>query len=184
VGVNWRITILAGKFLGPVGGSVADAVTAIDYFTDLKLRHGLKIVALNNSWGGGFYSQALHDAILRAARADILFVAAAGNGLPLLGLGLNNDLVHQYPSNYDTSTGTSTESAAAYNAIIAVAAIDSNGALASFSNYGSRSVHLGRSRREHLFDAADGWVRRVQRHLDGHTSRYRRHRPICFCPPE
>jgi len=44
----------------------------------LKSRHGLNLVALNNSWGGGGYSQAMHDAIIRAAKAGILFVAAAG----------------------------------------------------------------------------------------------------------
>jgi threonine dehydrogenase-like Zn-dependent dehydrogenase len=29
------------------------AVAALDYLVDLKVRHGLKIVATNNSWGGG-----------------------------------------------------------------------------------------------------------------------------------
>ena len=37
--------------------------------TDLKIRHGLNIVATNNSWGGGGFSQALLDAITRAANA-------------------------------------------------------------------------------------------------------------------
>lgn len=141
-GVNWNVTIISTKFLGADGGYTSDAISAIDYYVDLKQRHGMNIVALNNSWGGGGYSQALHDAILRAAKAGILFVAAAGNG-DANGRGLNNDTVANYPSNYDTSRGTSTESAASYNAVIAVAAIDKNGALASFSNYGSRTVHIG-----------------------------------------
>ena len=115
---------------------------AIDYFTDLKSRHHLNIVALNNSWGGGGYSQALKDAILRAAKADILFVVAAGNG-DAYGNGLNNDVTPDYPSNYDTTKGTSTESAASYDAVISVAAIDSNGARATFSNYGGTTVDLG-----------------------------------------
>ena len=104
-GVNWNVTIISGRFLGANGGTTADAIEAIDYFTDLKNRHGLNLVALNNSWGGGGYSQALHDAIIRAAKAGILFVAAAGNN------GLNNDVSASYPANYDTSHGTSTESA-------------------------------------------------------------------------
>lgn len=77
VGVNWNATIISTKFLGPDGGYTSDAIAAIDYYVDLKQRHGLNIAALNNSWGGGGYSQALHDAILRAAKAGILFVAAA-----------------------------------------------------------------------------------------------------------
>ena len=142
VGVNWNATLISTKFLGPDGGYTSDAIDAIDYYVDLKKRHGLNIVALNNSWGGGGYSQALHDAILRAAKAGILFVAAAGNG-DANGIGLNNDSVANYPSNYDTSRGTSTESSAGYNAVIAVAAIDRYGALGTFSNYGSRTVHIG-----------------------------------------
>ena len=141
-GVNWNVTIISGKFLGAQGGTSADAIEAIDYFVDLKTRHNLNLVALNNSWGGGGYSQALHDSIIRAAKANILFIAAAGNG-DSLGNGLNNDSTPNYPSNYDTRQGTSTESAAAYDAVIAVAAIDNTGARATFSNYGARTVHLG-----------------------------------------
>jgi subtilisin family serine protease len=125
VGVNWNVTMISGKFLGRRGGTTANAVKAVDYFTDLKTRHGLKIVATNNSWGGGGYSQALYDAIARANAADILFVAAAGNS------GTNNDTTASYPSNYNLPN------------VIAVAAIDKNGALASFSQYGKTTVDLG-----------------------------------------
>ena len=136
-GVNWNVTILTGKFLGADGGTTLDAVEAIDYFVDLKERHGLNLVAINASWGGGGYSRSLHDAILRAAKAGILFVAAAGND------ALNNDNSANYPANYDTRKGTSSESAAAFDAVISVAAIDKSGALASFSNYGATMVDLG-----------------------------------------
>jgi len=142
VGVNWHVTIISGKFMGPNGGTTAAAVEAIDYMVDLKQRHGLNIVALNNSWGGTGYSQALHDAIIRAAKANIVFVAAAGNG-DSTGRGLNNDVTATYPADYDTTQGTTTESAASFNAVIAVAAIDSSGNLATFSNYGATKVHLG-----------------------------------------
>ena len=141
-GVNWNVTYISGKFLGPFGGSLANAIKAVDYFTDLKVRHGLNIVATNNSWGGGGYSQGLHDAIIRAAKANILFVAAAGNG-GSDQVGDNNDSVASYPSKYDTTQGTSTETAAAYDGVIAVAAIASGGGLAGFSNYGATTVDLG-----------------------------------------
>jgi subtilisin family serine protease len=131
VGVNWSTTLISAKFLGRRGGTLSDAVQAVDYFTDLKNRHGLNIVATNNSWGGGGFSQALLDAITRGAKADILFVAAAGNS------GDDNDTTASYPSNYDTTAG------AGYDAVIAVAAIDRTGELASFSQYGATTVDLG-----------------------------------------
>ena len=135
-GVNWNVTLISGKFLGRRGGNTANAVKALDYFTNLKVNHGLNIVATNNSWGGGGFSQALLDAITRAARQNILFVAAAGNG-GSDGVGDNNDTVASYPSNYNTTAG------AGYDSVIAVAAIDSAGNKASFSNSGSTTVDIG-----------------------------------------
>ncbi len=82
-GVVWNVKMLSGKFLGNRGGTTANAIKAVDYFTDLKTRHGINLVATSNSWGGGGFSQALKDAIDRANTAGILFVAAAGNSAPL-----------------------------------------------------------------------------------------------------
>ena len=117
--------MISGKFLGARGGSLANAVKAVDYFTDLKTKRGLNIVATNNSWGGGGFSTALLEAIRRANAANILFVAAAGNS------GTDNDTTASYPSNYDVDN------------VIAVAAIDKTGTLASFSQFGKTTVDLG-----------------------------------------
>jgi subtilisin family serine protease len=135
-GVNWNVTLISAKFLGPNGGTLANAIKAIDYITDLKARHELNIVATNNSWGGGGFSQGLLDAIVRGANAQILFIAAAGNGNNA-GVGINNDSTPQYPSSYNTTAG------AGYDAVISVASITSTGAKSSFSNYGRTSVDLG-----------------------------------------
>ena len=78
-GVCWSVKLLSGKFLGNRGGTTDNAIRAVDYFTNLKIRQGINLVATNNSWGGGGFSQALYDAIERANAAGILFVAAAGN---------------------------------------------------------------------------------------------------------
>lgn len=129
-GVNWSIRMITVKFLGAAGGTTANAIKSVDYVTDLKTRHGLNIVATNNSWGGGGFSQGLMDAIGRANTANILFCAAAGNG-GADGVGDNNDAVPNYPSNY-TNTN-----------VIAVASITSSGARSSFSNYGATTVDLG-----------------------------------------
>ena len=124
-GVVWNVKFLNAKFLGNRGGSTANAIKAVDYFTDLKIRHDLKLIATNNSWGGGGFSQGLKDAIDRAGAENILFIAAAGNS------GTNNDATASYPSGY-TSTN-----------IIAVASITSTGALSSFSQYGATTVDIG-----------------------------------------
>lgn len=123
-GVCWNVKLISAKFLGASGGTTANAVKAIDYITDLKVRHGLNIVATNNSWGGGGFSQALADAITRANNAGILFIAAAGNN------GRNNDTTANYPSNYTMSN------------VIAVGALTSAGQRASYSNYGRTQVDL------------------------------------------
>ena len=141
VGVNWTVSIISGKFLGPNGGSTTDAIEAVDYFTALKSK-GVNIVALNNSWGGGGYSQGLHDAIIRAAKAEILFVASSGNG-NRAGKAINTDSSPTYPACYNTAVGTSTQTAATYDSVISVTAIDSGGNKASFANYGATTVDLG-----------------------------------------
>jgi len=124
-GVCWNVKLLSAKFLGRRGGTTANAVKAVDYFTDLKVRHNLNIVATNNSWGGGGSSQALKDAITRANAANILFIAAAGNETN------NNDASASYPANYDVAN------------VISVASITSTGGLSGFSNYGLTQVDLG-----------------------------------------
>lgn len=125
-GVCWSgIKLISGRFLGRRGGTTSNAIKAIDYFNDLKTRHGLNIVATNNSWGGGGFSQALQDAIERANSAGILFVAAAGND------AYDNDATASYPSNYPNAN------------IIAVASITNTGALSSFSQWGQTTVDLG-----------------------------------------
>ena len=124
-GVCWNVKMLSAKFLGSRGGTTANAIKAVDYFTDLKVRHGLNIVATNNSWGGGGFSQALQDAIQRANTVGILFIAAAGNA------SSNNDATQNYPSNYNVAN------------VIAVASITNTGGLSSFSNYGATQVDLG-----------------------------------------
>lgn len=124
-GVVWNVKMIGAKFLGSRGGTTANAIKAVDYFTDLKTRHNLNIVATNNSWGGGGFSQALKDAIDRANTAGILFIAAAGNS------GTNNDASPSYPSGYTSAN------------IIAVASITSTGGLSSFSQYGATTVDIG-----------------------------------------
>jgi subtilisin family serine protease len=124
-GVCWSVKLMNAKFLGKRGGTTANAIKAVDYFTDLKTRHGLNLVATSNSWGGGGFSQALQDAIGRANNAGILFIAAAGNS------SLDCENSSCYPAEYSNAN------------VIAVASITSTGAISSFSNYGSTTIDIG-----------------------------------------
>jgi len=120
VGVAWNVKIMAVKFLSASGsGTLEDAIKAIDYATKM----GAKV--MSNSWGGGGFSQTLMDSIKRANEAGAIFIAAAGND------GKNNDSSPSYPANYELPN------------VISVAAIDNQGAKASFSNYGKHTVHIG-----------------------------------------
>jgi subtilisin family serine protease len=118
VGVAWEVQIMACKFLGPDGGATSDAIDCIEF----AVAQGAKV--LNNSWGGGGFSQSLYNTIAAAGRAGVLFVAAAGND------GLNTDLYPNYPSCY------------ALDNIISVGAIDKQNSPADFSNYGARTVDV------------------------------------------
>lgn len=141
-GVNWDVTMIPLRIFYPF--SMNQTIKAYDYLTDLKVRHGLDVVASNNSWRGYGYSALLHAAINRGAKADILMVGAAAND------SINNDTNPAYPASYNTlnnavdpSTGNIVETAATYDGVISVAAIDSNGNMAGFSNFGITSVDIG-----------------------------------------
>lgn len=114
-----QIRIMALKFLDDQGiGTTSDAIEAIYY----AINNGAKV--LNNSWGGGGYSQALRDAIVSANNDDLVFIAAAGNQAS------NNDSYATYPANYDIPN------------VFSVAATNDYDYLASFSNYGKSTVHI------------------------------------------
>src|SRR5439155_670940 len=103
----------------------SDAISCLNYLAMMKDR-GVNIVATNNSWGSPWDSQALHDAIDAHRQRGILFMAAAGNDY-----GTDNDSVGNFPSSYYLPN------------IIAVAATTQTDALAWFSNFGKRTVHVG-----------------------------------------
>jgi subtilisin family serine protease len=128
VGVAPNLRIIPLKFIGNHGGTTIGVQRALDYLTDLKRRHGLNIVASNNSWGGGT-APWMENAVARAAQAGILFVAAAGNA------GRDSDVHVSYPS------GISTLQRAGYEAVISVTGLDSDGN--QHFNYGRTTVDLG-----------------------------------------
>ena len=123
-GVNWKVQIMPLKFMNAGGfGTTKDAVEAINYVIDRK-KAGVNVRIISASWGSTQKSRALEDVIRKAYENDILFVAAAGNA------NTNNDRNPHYPSSYNIPN------------VISVAALDRNDQLASFSNFGVKSVAI------------------------------------------
>ena len=130
VGINWTTSIMALKFMDADGnGYVSDAINAIEFALQVKQTFAAtgeaNIRILNNSWTGGGFSQALKDEITRAAAADMLFVASAGN------TGLDHEVTPGFPSDYSGGN------------VVSVAATDYRDKLGSFSDYGAQHVHIG-----------------------------------------
>jgi len=126
-GVNWSAQVMACKFLDAAGnGTTANAVKCLDYVHVMKTRtvNPANIIATNNSWGGGAFSQALLDGIVQQRNDGILFVAAAGNS------STNTDTTASYPVGFFASN------------VIGVASHDRSNNLASDTSYGRRTVHV------------------------------------------
>ncbi|HZE69175.1 MAG TPA: S8 family serine peptidase [Pyrinomonadaceae bacterium] len=130
-GVNWQVSLMSLKFLGPTSGTTADLLRALAYAKMMRdlwsasggLR-GANIRVLNNSYGGRNQSQAEFDAIIALAQSNILFVAAAGNE------SSNNDLEPEYPASYKAPN------------VISVASFNRFQGISPFTNTGPLSVHL------------------------------------------
>lgn len=141
VGVNWRTSLMSLRILDNNNrGDTGAALRAVNYATMMReslrkdstgrVTSGANVRVLNNSWGQpGGYEQALEAAIRQAGDAEIMFVAAAGNG-NFLGQGVDNDRTPFYPASYDVSN------------VISVAASTADDQLAFFSNFGAESVDL------------------------------------------
>lgn len=123
-GAAWNIDIeiMPLKFMknndGKTTGSLSDAVSAIYHAVD----NGADVI--NASWGFYSYSHSLAEAIRYAENRGVVFICSAGNK------GQDNDVNDHYPSNYP------------FENVIAVAAMNSFGELASFSNYGLANVDI------------------------------------------
>jgi parallel beta-helix repeat protein len=119
-GINWDVSLMSLKIVHGGGISLSNEIASIEYAILMNAN------IINASWGGGSFYQSLYDVIVAADEAGILFVAAAGNDY------IDNDTNYRfYPASYELPN------------IIAVAATQRTDNLASYSNYGEHSVHLG-----------------------------------------
>ncbi len=116
-GVNWEASILPVKIFSDDGGAdAASIIRGINYANDMGAR------LTSNSWGGGPYNPAVHEAFKEYSSG--LHMMSAGNS------GTNNDVYAHFPSDYELPNN------------IAVAATDRNDQLASFSCYGEKNVDI------------------------------------------
>lgn len=122
-GLSWAVQLVAVKVIGASNdqGNFHAAADGVRY----SAAKGARVA--NNSWGGPGQSMELLGAISYARDRGQLFVAAAMNS------SLDNDSSpdRAYPASYPLDN------------IIAVAATGDQDQLASWSNYGKTTVHLG-----------------------------------------
>src|SRR5947209_8976876 len=128
-GVNWQTSIMPLKVLGPNGGSDATILKAYahvkklrDAWVNSNGAKGTNVRVINNSFGGGAFSQSLLDGINELKASGVLLVAGAGNN------SASTDIFPHYPASFDSEN------------IISVAATDSSDRLAFFSDFGPTTV--------------------------------------------
>ena len=118
-GLCWSVKIVAVRVLDADGrGTTSQGIAGLDY----AIAAGAKVI--NASFGGPTNSEIAREAIQRAKSKGVLLVAAAGND------GVDDDATPTFPAAYPDSN------------ILSVAATNSKDELASFSNYGAKTVDL------------------------------------------
>lgn len=122
IGLSPEVTMLPIRFLDERGsGDLNNGIKAIDFAI------AQKVDVISASWGAAVPRSTalpLIEAVERANKAGIVFVAAAAND------GKNNDTTEVYPANAGTAN------------TIVVAASGPNDTKPSWSNYGRAKVHV------------------------------------------
>ena len=129
IGVAWNTRIMPLKastnveaLVGYVPVFFQDALLAA---FDHAVTHGAKVS--NHSYGGPVFSGVMRNAISNSMAYGHIAVCAAGNN----GANVDDASFTMYPAGYNLPN------------IISVAAVDHNGDLATFSNYGKQNVDVG-----------------------------------------
>lgn len=123
-GVNQHIKLMALRILDEDGsGYNSEEIAAYNYISK-ALDLGEPVKAINNSWGGGEYSDIFAQLVDIVGEKGAISVFAAGNE------GNDNDKNEEYPCNIESEYAVS------------VAATKEDGALVSFSNYGENNVDV------------------------------------------
>ncbi len=145
-GVNWEVSLLAVKVLGPQGGTSATVIQGLNYILGQK-NAGLNIRVANMSLGGWepvIVNPEMHPegiACKAVSDAGIVLVVAAGNEYQNLDNpgGPGSDPGHPFT---DYRGQLCYPACFQFANMITVASITSNGTRSDFSNYSPSYVHL------------------------------------------
>ncbi|MFN0055003.1 MAG: YDG domain-containing protein, partial [Planctomycetales bacterium] len=124
VGVNWQVSLMALKVFDSSGSGPLSGVIAATNYAAMMRDRGINVVATNNSYNNGVYSQAFFDAIAACRDEGVMVVASTSNS------GTNNDVTNVFPANYQLDN------------IIAVTATDPNDTMLFWAPYGAVNVDL------------------------------------------
>ncbi len=139
-GIAPQVTVLPLKILAANGeGTLANVLSALSYVLTLATRavNPVNVRVTNNSYVGDIPvvgdRNFFRGAIALQQDANILFVAAAGNGSPFRGpKNLDDPTQAVYPAAFSRELDN----------VITVASTDTQDQLAGFSNFGRNTVHL------------------------------------------
>ena len=124
-GASGNARLMAVK-AGNDGGAFSSAAILKGYaYIKAACQNGVNVVAVNNSWGGQYSGVALNEAITQVGELGVVSVFASGN--ETTNCDENSTTVWGLKSN---------------PYVIAVNALDNQGQMACFSNYGARSTDL------------------------------------------
>lgn len=139
-GIAWNVRIMPLKVMSKGGGSLSDAIAALDYAASFRVRLS------SNSYGCfGCKSELMRRAIISIGDRNPfghLFIAAAGNEHN------DNDFNPSYPCNYNVD-GSGSD-------VICVAATGPRDDFAPYSNWGVLTVHVAAPGSEILSTVAGG----------------------------
>lgn len=140
-GLANKARILAVKVLSSVGGDAGSVAAGVIYAVD----RGARIINMSLGTMEPEPNPLIIRAMEYARSKNVLVVVAAGNGHPQTGLGLDIEQTPVWPASLP------------FENILTVAALDKNGELTSYSNFGKVSVDVaapGGSGRDSLISCA------------------------------
>ena len=122
-GVNWNVKLMAVKVSQDGSGNWGQELRGMDYIVRMQNK-GVNIRVVNQSMGSTRECTLLeYDSLIALHNSGILYVTSSGNE------GLNND-IFQNTSNCPAPN------------LMSVAAVNIDGVLSSWSNYGVNTVHV------------------------------------------
>ena len=123
-GPSEKVLLMSVRVLDEEGGGYFEDIISAFYYLERAKKAGADIRAVNCSFGASTYSDIFDKVIEKVGESGILTIASAGNE------SSDNDEMLSSPANCKSDY------------VISVAALDENGELASYSNYGTKNVDV------------------------------------------